>query len=204
MKRYKFMNTEYEATFANIDKKQMRRRLEEAGAELVKKEFLQKRYTFNFPSGHEIKGGWARVRDEGDKITMSIKINSGDKIHHQKEYQLTVDNFQEAKNFLLLSGFIVKSYQETKREVWILDDTEIMIDEWPFLEPLVEIEGKSANVVKRVCQKLGFNYGEAIFGPVTLLYQKKYDLPTEIINNHTPKITFKMKNPFKNYAGIRS
>lgn len=198
------MNTEYEATFANVDKKQMRRRLEDAGARLVKKEFLQRRWTFNFPAGHEIAGGWARVRDEGDKITMSIKINNGGKIHHQKEYQLTVDNFQEAKKFLLLAGFTVKSYQETKREIWTLDDAEITIDEWPFLEPLVEVEGRSQKAVQSVCRKLGFDYREAVFGPITLLYQKKYDLPAEIINNQIPKITFKMKNPLKNYAGIRN
>ena len=41
------MDIEYEATFENIDKDQMRAKLKQAGAELVKKEFEQKRVVFS-------------------------------------------------------------------------------------------------------------------------------------------------------------
>ncbi len=68
------MEIEYEATFTNISKEVIRQKLQDAGATLVKPEFLQKRSVFKLPTGHEIKGGWLRVRDEGDKITMSLKI----------------------------------------------------------------------------------------------------------------------------------
>ena len=43
----KVMDIEYEATFENIDKDQMRAKLKQAGAELVKKEFEQKRVVFS-------------------------------------------------------------------------------------------------------------------------------------------------------------
>ena len=79
------MDIEYEATFQNIDKKRVRQILKESGAKLSKKEFLQRRVVFNLHKGHEIKGGWLRVRDETDKITMSLKIVDGNKIHNQKE-----------------------------------------------------------------------------------------------------------------------
>jgi adenylate cyclase class 2 len=65
------MNIEYEATFVDIDKKEVRNRLRKAGAELIRPEFLQKRVVFHLPKSHEIKGGWLRVRDEGERITMS-------------------------------------------------------------------------------------------------------------------------------------
>ncbi|MCX6762561.1 MAG: hypothetical protein NT093_02140 [Candidatus Moranbacteria bacterium] len=66
------MQIEYEATFENIDKEEMRERLKKAGAKLVRSEFLQKRTTFNIPGKkYENIGAWARVRDEGDKITLS-------------------------------------------------------------------------------------------------------------------------------------
>ena len=79
------MKTEYEATFLNIDKNEIQERLRKLGAKLIKPEFLQKRVTFNLPSGHEIRGAWIRVRDEADKVTMSLKIVDGDKIENQKE-----------------------------------------------------------------------------------------------------------------------
>jgi len=190
------MYTEFEATFTNINKDGIRARLSKVGAKLVKKEFLQKRTVFNLPKGHEIKGGWLRVRDEGDKITMSLKVVDGDKIENQKETQLVIDNFDSAVNILESIGCINKAYQETKRELWKLDDVEITIDEWPFLEPFVEIEGKSEEEVKNVASKLGFDYSKAKFCSVDTLYSEKYGFPEDHFNNHSPKVVFDMENPF--------
>ena len=190
------MQIEYEATFADIDKEEMRKKLQEIGAVLVRPEFLQRRVTFNFPTGHENPNGWLRVRDEKDKITMTIKIVDGGKIENQKEITLNVDSFDEAIEFLSTVGCQKKSYQETKRELWKLDDVEIMIDEWPFLEPYVEVEGKSEKAVRIVSEKIGFDYKDAFFGCVSPLYAKKYNITEELINNHIPEITFQGKNPF--------
>ena len=192
------MQIEYEATFLNIDKEEMRGRLNQVGAVLVRPEFLQKRVTFNLPSGHEISGGWLRVRDEGDKITTTLKIVDGDKIHNQREINLQVDNFEEAVKFLEAIGCQRKSYQETKRELWALDEVEIAIDEWPFLEPYVEVEGKSEASVREVSAKLNFDYGRALFCCVSTLYSMKYEVPEEFINNQVPEIIFEGKNPFEN------
>lgn len=192
------MKIEYEATFPNINKDEIRQRLKESGADLTRPEFMQKRVTLNLPEGHEIKGGWLRVRDEGEKITMTLKVVDGDKIENQKEIILKIDDFEEAVKFLETMGCQKKSYQETKREIWILDDVEIAIDEWPFLEPYVEVEGKSEEAVKAVSEKIGFDYSQALFCCVTTLYQMKYGTPEEIINNQTPEIIFGGKNPFVN------
>lgn len=192
------MKIEYEATFPNINKDEIRERLKKAGAVLARPEFLQKRCTFNLPEGHEINGGWLRVRDEGEKITMTLKIVDGEKIENQKEIILQVDDFSEAEEFLISLGCRKKSYQETKREMWTLDGVEIDIDEWPYLEPYVEIEGKNEEEVKKVSEKLGFEYSQALFCCVTTLYQIKYGTSEEIINNQIPEITFEGKNPFEN------
>lgn len=192
------MNIEYEAKFSNIDKDAVRATLQIAGAILIRSEFLQKRVTFFLPEGHEIAGGYARVRDEGDKITMSLKSFDGDEIENQKEICLTVDSFMQAESFLATLGCRQKSYQETKRELWVLDDVEIMIDEWPFLEPFIEIEGISEQAVKNTADKLGFDYAKAIFGAVDVLYKQKYiHLTSDHINHHTPRIVFHESNPFE-------
>ncbi len=190
------MHIEYEATYPDINKDEMRGRLTKAGASLIKPEFLQRRAVFHLPKGHEIPGGWLRVRDEGDKITMSLKVVDGDKVENQKEIYLEVNNFDEAVKLLETTGCVKKAFQETKRELWKIDTVEITIDEWPFLEPFVEVEANSEESIKVVSEKLGFNYSQAVFGAVDVLYNKKYGVATDIINNHTPEITFNGVNPF--------
>jgi adenylate cyclase, class 2 len=190
------MNTEFEAKFTKIDKAKVRLQLKKVGAKLLRSEFFQKRVAFNLPK-RSVKKGYLRVRDEGDKITISLKYVNGKKIDDQKETQLVVDNFENAVSLLKLMGCKPKAFQETKRELWSLDGVDITLDEWPFLEPFVEIEGESEEVVKSVSEKLGFDYKKAVFGAVDTLYNQKYGTPKDIINNHTPKITFSSKNPFK-------
>lgn len=191
------MDIEYEATFPEVNKAVIRERLLWVGAELVKPEFLQKRVVFHFPAGRAIPGGWLRVRDEGDKITMSMKVVDGDRIMDQKEQLLEVSDFESAVKMLLLLGCTKKSYQETKRELWKIDDTEVTIDEWPFLQPFVEIEGKSEDAVRHVSIKLGFEYDQAMFGAVDVIYMRQYPhLTADRINNRTPLILFEGENPF--------
>ena len=80
------METEYEATFLNINKEEIRKKLKEISAVLAKPEFLQKRIPFHLPKEKHSLGKFVRVRDEGDKITFSLKIfESGNKIEDQKE-----------------------------------------------------------------------------------------------------------------------
>lgn len=191
------MEIEYEATFINIDKDEMRVKLKKTGAKLIRPEFLQKRVVFDLPRGCKIKDGWLRVRDEGDKTTMTLKVVDGTKIRNQKEINLVVNDLKKADYFLTILGCRKKAYQENKRELWNLDSVEITIDEWPFLEPFLEIEGKSEKMVKSACKKLGLDYSKALFCPTGTIYSKKYGISEYIINNRIPKIIFKMKNPFK-------
>lgn len=190
------MKIEYEATFIDISKDKIRKELKAIGAILIKPEFTQKRIVFTLPEGNQIKGGWLRVRDEGDKITMSLKVVDGDKIENQKEVQLNIDNFDNACSLLKTIGCKEKAFQETKRELWKLGDVDVTIDEWPFLEPFVEIEGPSEEFVKNVSLRLGFEWNKAKFCSVDTLYSKKYNISEDRINNYTPKIVFEMENPF--------
>ncbi len=190
------MQIEYEATFAKIDKDEVGKKLHSVGATLEKEEFLQKRSVFHLPEGNHLPGGWMRVRDEGDKITMSVKVVDGDEIHHQKESCLVVDCFEEAETFLQTIGCKRKAYQETLRELWLLDDVEVTVDTWPFLEPFIEIEGPSEESVRAAAEKLGVDWSKAIFGAVDVLYSEKYGVTKDQINNETPEILFNMKNPF--------
>jgi adenylate cyclase, class 2 len=189
------MKVEFEATFIDIDVDEVRNILKSLKAKLIKPETLMRRVTF-FPP-HNDEHGWMRVRDEGDKITLSYKRFLGQKkaktdikMSDQQEICLRIDNFDEGVNLLKSLGAKQKSYQETKREEWHYENLEITIDTWPGLEPFVEVEGQNETEVKKFAKKMGFDYSQAIYGPVTLIYEKKLGIPQDIINNHTPLITF--------------
>ena len=198
--KFENLSTEYEATFCNIDINKTRKQIKKLGGKLLKPMFKQKRVNFYLPEGQEIKGAWLRVRDENDKITMSLKITGNNKsIDSQKEVELIVNSYENALTFLKTIGARKKSFQETKREIWEIEGVKLMIDIWPFLEPILEIEGKNENEVKKVAKKLGLNWSNAVFNSVDFIYSQKYKIPTEKINNHTPLIKFNMKNPFVNH-----
>lgn len=189
------MKIEYEAKFANIDKNAIRKKLKDLGAKRVIPERLLRRYNFDFPKGHDIEHGWVRIRDEGDKLTMSIKIAAGDSIEGQKEACVVIDDLDEAMEFVKAVGCTQKAYQETLRETWKLDGAEVVIDTWPYLEPLMEIEAVSEAVVREVAQKLKLDYTKALFCSTTQLYADRYGIDHRVVN-HTPKLTFDEKNPF--------
>ena len=190
------MPTEFEATFVEINKDTMRSKLTAVGAFLVRPEYLQTRVTFNLPPGQDQKTSWVRVRDEGDKITLSLKRVSGDKITDQEETCLVVNDFKMAIDLINSLGCQQKAFQESKRELWKLNEVEVTIDEWPFLEPFVEIEGDSEQAVRGVSEQLGFVWDKAKFCSVTTLYKEKYGVSDYQINDQTPKIVFGEANPF--------
>ena len=85
------MDVELEAKWLNIDHDKMRARLLELGAELAHEERLMTRRVFDFADKQlEKVGGWVRVRNEGDKITMSYKQLSDRSLQGTKEVNLVV------------------------------------------------------------------------------------------------------------------
>jgi adenylate cyclase class 2 len=197
------MAIEYEATFSNINKDEARARLKKIGAVLVYPETLQKRSNFNPPQNQD-HSSWLRIRDEGrGVITMSHKIvpDKADLINQQQEICFKVDNFEEAKNFLLALGCKEKNYQETRRELWTISGAEITIDEWPFLNPFLEIESDSETSVKNIAEKLGYDYKKALFCNVFYLYSQQYGIPINNLKERALKdlsiLTFSSRNPFE-------
>lgn len=184
------MNVELEAKWLDIKPDQLRQRLRSAGATLVHPERLMRRYTFDDPRGDmSRKGGWARVRDEGETITMSYKQLNDRSLHGTHETTLTVDSFEHAKEFLEDLGLVVKAYQETKRERWHLGQAEITIDTWPWIPTFVELEAPDEQTLRQTAASLGLEWSRAMHGSVETAYQKYYDVTEEEID-HWPKITF--------------
>lgn len=184
------MQTEIEAKFADIDQVSVRARLREIGATMAYPERLMRRKVFDYPDRRLYGvGGWVRVRDEGDEITLCYKQLNDRTPHGTKEVSVVVDDFEKTCDFLIAIGLQTKAYQETKREKWVCGDVEITIDTWPWIPTFAEIEGPSEEAVVRVADKLGFDWRHAMHGSVETVYQMHYDVSDEEID-HWESITF--------------
>lgn len=179
------MELELEATFININKEDLRKRLRENGATLVRPEIKMKKTIFDL--GQNI---FARVRDEGDHITATYKnVSDASKIDGTHEVNLIVNDYDRAVAFITALDIKPKAQQETMRESWILNGTEIDIDTWPWLPTFVEIEGKTIDSVKAVSKQLDFDYADAHFGSVDEIYRLYYNVTNDDIN-FAPEIKF--------------
>lgn len=178
------MQTEIEAKWLNIDISSMRKRLLDVGAVLVVKERLMTRKVYDYPDKRLEKiGGWVRVRNEGDKITLSYKQLNDRTVYGTREVTVIVDDFEATCNFLDSIGMISTSFQETKRESWTLGNTEIELDTWPWIPSLVEVEANGEEELKNTAKVLGLEYSKALHGSVETAYQAVYDVSEEEIDS---------------------
>ncbi len=176
--------TEFEATFINVDKAALRTKLQSLGATLLLPETLMRRTIFDID-----KHSFARVRDEGNRITMSYKHVDSLTLSGTKEICLEVDNYQHAIDFLRSCGLKIKAVQETYREEWRLGQAELDIDTWPWLPSFVEIEGPNEASVQATAGQLGYAMSDAFFGAVDQIYKVYYDVTDDDIN-YCPEICF--------------
>lgn len=170
------MNKEIEAKFFIDDKEKLRSILTSIDFSLIKKEFMMKRKTFNC----DHNGEWIRVRDEGDKITMTYKNIINNTIQGVNEIEITVNDFDKASDLINQTNFKETSYQENFREIWRNDECEVVIDTWPYLQNYIEIEALEEDIVRKYSELLGFNFDEeAYFGGVETLYNKQFGISKE-------------------------
>lgn len=184
------MKTEYEAKFLDIKPDAIRRTLADLGAILVHPEVLMRRKNFDFPDWRlEENGAWVRVRDEGDKVTLSFKQLIDRTLEGTKEAEVIVSDFETACLILDKIGLRQKAYQETKREKWTLNGSEVTIDTWPWVPSFLEIEACDEKTVEETASMLGLSLADAKHGSVEVVYQNYYDVSEHEID-HCPVYTF--------------
>jgi len=171
------MNSEIEVRFDNIDIDDIRRRLMAAGAKLEQPMRLMRRALIEEPH-HVIENSFIRIRDEGDKVTLTFKrraaADEATTIDSTQEIETTVGDFDTTVMLFAEAGWKYTTMQENKRETWRLDDAEVVVDIWPWINPYIEIEAKSEEVVRSVAAKLGFDWKDAGFGSVDIVYEREF------------------------------
>lgn len=192
------MQQEIECKFLNVDFEDVRAKLKDIGANCVQPMRMMRRVVIDHPDRRMQKkqDGWIRIRDEGDKVTLTYKQTIEYEFGGAKELEVIISDYQKTIDIFLAIGLVVHTQQETKRETWELDGVEIVLDEWPWLNPLIEIEAQSEAEVKEVASRLGFNWEDAVFGSVTVAYRKQYPAITKEEHvSQIPEIKFNLPKP---------
>lgn len=167
------MKTEIEAKFLSIDTDEMRAKLTKVGAICKQPMQVMRRVVFHNEVMDQ-KNAYLRVRDEGHRITMTYKQFDDISLTGAKEIEFNVSEYENAIALLEAIGITPRSLQETRREIWELGKVEVVIDEWPWIQPFIEIEAPTEKLVKDTAAKLGFSWNEAAFGDIMTAYLAEY------------------------------
>lgn len=167
------MKTEIEAKFLHIDPDDIRDRLQKVGAVLKQPMQVMRRVVFDNAFMNK-NNGFIRIRDEGHRVTMTYKQYDEMSLTGAKEIEFTVSDYEAAIALVEATGIKPKSIQEARREIWDLGEVEIVIDEWPWIDPFIEIEASSEELVKTAAKQLGFDWKDAAFGDIMTAYRAEY------------------------------
>lgn len=197
-------HTEFEAKFYPVDKEQYRKKLLSIGAKLVVPERKMIRVIADrFANSSIAKDTFLRIRSEGNKVRLSFKMSAkadGD-VSDQKEIDVDVSDFEKTKAILEASGINFNRRQETFREEWKYNNSEITIDTWPGLSTYSEVESPTEEEVRDVATELGFDWNKKIITAAAEVYDKVYGLGIERVLEMISDLTFE-NSPFKNLPKI--
>lgn len=148
------MEQEFETQVLDIDAEKIAQKLRDLGAKETP-EVLQKRWVFDLPKRGD-EGHWIRVRQIGQKTTITYKIKSGTGVSDTQEIETEVADFEKiVKIFQTLDVWSGSYYQENKRHGFELNDIEFTLDTWPKIPTFLEIEAKNEDKLWEGLEMLG-------------------------------------------------
>ncbi len=191
------MQTEVEAKFLHQDHAVIRKILQKNGAQLIQPMKLMRRTVFDFPDRRLLKKrAWVRLREELDgSVELMLKQVVSDDIGQTFEQPIKVSDYEAAKMFVTSLGLEIKGEQESKRELWKLGEVEIMLDEWPWADPFIEIEASNEAEVKAVAKKLDLKWESARFGGITPVYTEQYNISAAVFEKTDLSMKFSQPVP---------
>lgn len=185
---------EYEARVLEVDSARVTGLILAKGGRRTVPDRLMRRYVYDITPGDHTR--WIRLRDTGGEITLTVKEISGDGISGTRETEVAVSDFETTNTLLGLLGYRPKSYQENRRESFVLDGARLEIDRWPLIPPYLEIEADTADFVRRVGALLGFRERD-MTGENTIKIYRRYGHEL----NEIPELRFSESTPEESAAG---
>lgn len=119
---------------------------------------------------------WLRLRKNNDKVELTIKHifnKHNEKIQKVQEFEIDVSDLEEANKLLEQLGIIRRNYQEKIRHSYKFGNAEIETDEWPNLEPYMEIECDDEKLITEIINKLELNDKRIVSLNTEQLYREK-------------------------------
>lgn len=162
------LRIEHELKFTDIDLEPLRQRIIALGGKQLRPRHLLRRRTFDIPGAS--RGTFIRVRDEGDRITLTLKAcqQNGE----VRELEECVESFSVTATLLEQMGMCPATYEENYRETYVLEQALITVDTWPGLAPFVEVEAPSASQLTLACQHLQLDVDQGLKGTVDVIYAR--------------------------------
>jgi adenylate cyclase class IV len=186
------MPKEYEYRFNNYNKKDITSKLKELGAKYYG--------TFKFRvmvyTDQNNSEKYIRVRDEGHRVTMTIKNNLTDKFPIENE--VIINDFDEGINILLQLNCKKKYYYEKYREIWNYKNSEIIFDMNPGIPELMEVESSTKKELDILCKKLDLNISNYQGFSNNVVYSELFGITIPKTLDLTFKSALKDLKPTKN------
>jgi adenylate cyclase class 2 len=172
---------ETEVKFFVRDLKRVELRLRELKAQLIQPRVHEINLRYDNPNGDLRKDlKVLRLRKDTEaKFTFkgpSQQREGG--VLSRREVEFTVSDFEGAKQFLELLGYIPVVFYEKFRATYEFKHVHIMLDELPY-GTFVEIEGEDVNTLRQVADLLGLNWNVIVKAGYHALFERvvgKYKL----------------------------
>lgn len=173
------MELELEVKILEIDDEPMKEKLERVWATAYGAKMMR-RYVYDFTPVRI--GSWIRLRDNGQKATLTIKEIQNDAIDWTKELEIVVDSFDMTHKLLQKLWYQPRAYQENKRDSYMIGDVHVEIDYRPLIPPYIEVEWPSVEKIQSVVEKLWYTMQDTTSINTNKVYMK-YWIDLETIEN---------------------
>ena len=181
---------EWEEKILDIDPAKMRKLLLSHGCKRVHAPKMLKRVVF-YMCDKDAKG-YARVRDDGNGVSMTSKSYEKNKNYPEEAEVQIKDSFEVGAAFLESLGLGKKAYQESIREKWSHPIAhEIVIDVIPGIPPYMELDCDSEEKLHKLKKLFNVDESKMRTGAFDKQYEEYYGVPKKVINYETPSLTFK-------------
>jgi adenylate cyclase class 2 len=153
---------EIEAKILEVDTEELRQKLEDIGAIKVFEEQVKSEF-YDFEDGRIEENGQIRLRTIGDNSFVTRKIDVDDeRAKVKEEIEFDVENPDEVRKFLKSIGLEKIETGEKKRAKWQKNSVEYVIDWYPGIQPLLEIEAPSHQKLEEAFEELGYSFEETL------------------------------------------
>lgn len=151
---------EVEAKFQVPSHYSLRQRILEQGGRSLTGRFLERNTRLDTPDRSLAAAQMLLRLRQGRKTTLTVKQGT-DSFEARHEYEIEIDDYESALELLEVLGYRKTVIYEKYREVYELNNVQVMLDEMPF-GCFVEIESEDLSRIQTTARQLGLAWDERI------------------------------------------